>query len=92
VVIQKDQVHLVQGQVMGEVDGVQQLLPEIVQRVVIASDVASAFAALKGSESSFNPVGSATLQDYEVAAARLRAVVRGEDAGWPMLIAPEMQG
>lgn len=92
VVINKDQVHLVQGQVKGEVNGVLQLLPGIVQRVVIAADDVSAFAALKESEPGFASLGSATLQDYEATAARLRAVVRGEDTGWPMLIAPGMQG
>lgn len=78
---------------MVEVDGGLQLLPEIVQCVVIAADMRTAFDALKESNPKFNPVGSATLQDYEKVAARLRAIIRGEvtDDEWPVLIAPEMR-
>lgn len=89
--VMKTQVFLISGQYVRDVDGFQQLAPEIEQCVVIASDGPTAYKVIATNEPAFKPVGHATLQDYETAATKLRAVLKGETSGWKLLVAPGMK-
>lgn len=90
--VQKNQVFLVQGQMERLVDGVAQRGPEIEQRVVVAQDARVAYEVLAANEPGFKPIGRATLQDYENAATKLRAAIKGDNVGWIMHIAQGMAG
>lgn len=83
--IRKDQVFLIQGQVLYGDDGLQPS-PEIGQRVVVATNERMAYGLLAEKEPAFRPIGHATLQDYEATAAKLRAVLKGEDLSWDLLV------
>lgn len=86
--IAKNQVFLVQGQTL--TNGGQRLEETIEQIVVVAGDTEAMMAAIAQHAPDFRPVGWATLEAYEAAAAKLRAALKGEVTGWPLLVAPGM--
>jgi len=64
----------------------------VTQRVVVAQDQVTAYAALAASEPGFVVIGHATLQDYKSTSATMIGVLAGAQADWPLLIAPGMDG
>lgn len=79
---------LVSGQVIAEkVGGRHGLSPVVGQRVVVAQDELAAYALLATAEPGFRPVGHASLHDYEVAAAKLRAVATRQSTEWVLHVA-----
>lgn len=76
-------VYLVSGRVVErKVGGRVGLSSSLSQRVVFAQDVLAARALLAELEPAFQPIGLATLFDYEDAARRLRAVAEGRSDEW----------
>lgn len=76
-------VFLVSGQFRQQkVGGRGGVSADITQRVVFADDSAEAYKRLAEALPSFQPVGLASLFDYEDAARRLRAVVAGQSQEW----------
>ncbi len=88
--ISNSDVYLFQGQRKQLVDGVEQLLPAIEQRVVVAHDAEAAAGLLKKSEPKFSVVGFATLKQYEETAAQIRATLMGESKEWKVLFGKGM--
>jgi PleD family two-component response regulator len=88
--ISNSNVFLFQGQRMQLVDGVQQLLPAIEQRVVVAHDAETASTQLNKSAPDFSIVGYATLKQYEETAAQIRATLNGENKEWKVIFEPGM--
>lgn len=84
--VTKKQVFLISGQKKLATDSAITMDGEVSQCVVVASDPDAAFALLREQDSSFMPIGHATLEDYESAAAKLRSALRGQDVGIPVYI------
>jgi hypothetical protein len=83
-------VFLVSGQFRQQkVGGRGGVAPDITQRVVFAEDSAEAYRRLADALPSFQPVGLASLFDYEDAARRLRAVVAGQSQEWDTICAAQ---
>jgi len=77
-----------QGQVIRNIDGADQLLPEVEQRVVVAFDESTAMKLLGDREPKFKLLGYATLKDYEDTALNIRAAVTGIDDKWVVYVEP----
>lgn len=60
------------------------------ERVVVAPDAQAALGMLAANEPTFMVGGLYSLQDYEMAAGAMRAVLRGADSKWKLLVAPGM--
>jgi len=78
----KDQIFLMSGQ--------ESRHTAAVERVVVARDAQAARGVLAANEPAFLVGGLFSLQDYERAAGKLRAVLRGMDSGWKLLVAQGM--
>ncbi len=86
--VSKEQVFLVQGQVVQVVAGVEQVAPEIVQRVVVARNSGAAMSLIQSQSPEFRALGYASLKEYEDTVAKLRATLKGTSTDWPMLMEP----
>ena len=84
-------VFLAQGQLSKVVDGVTKTMPEIVQQVVVSDNAESAMALVKKVTPNFQLVGYASLEDYETTATKIRAVVDGVSAEFPLLVEPQLK-
>lgn len=80
----KDQIFLMSGQVSRHAD------TTVVEHVVVAQDAQAARGVLAANEPAFVVGGLYSLQDYERAAGKMRAVLRGVDSGWKLLVAQGM--
>ncbi|MEM8519049.1 hypothetical protein [Janthinobacterium sp. CAN_S7] len=78
----KDQIFLMSGQ--------ESRHTAAVERVVVARDAQAARRVLAANEPAFLIGGLFSLQDYEHAAKKLRAVLKGTDFGWKLLVAQGM--
>jgi hypothetical protein len=80
-----NQIFLVSGQATEEkVGGRGGLSPAVTQHVVVAEDAAAAYEALARNVKGFQPLGHASLAQYEQAAQKIRAVLAGESTDWPL--------
>lgn len=80
-------VYLVSGQMAVTVSGGEEVLPQVEQRVVVAEDARLAYECLATNEARFRPLGHATLHDYEDAAKKIRAALKGELNDWRLFVA-----
>lgn len=80
----KDQIFLMSGNVSVRTDSVA------AERVVVAQDERAARGVLAANEPAFLVGGLYSLQGYESAARKLRAVLKGADSGWKLLVAQGM--
>lgn len=86
--VMKSQVFLVQGQYATSAGA--SLGGAIEQLVVVAADSDAMAGVVAARAPDFQPVGWATLENYEATAAKLRAALKGEQTGWRVLVAPGM--
>lgn len=81
-------VYLVSGQMTVTISGGrEEVLPHVEQRVVVAEDARLAYECLATNEARFRPLGHATLHDYEDAAKKIRATLKGELSDWRLFVA-----
>lgn len=78
-------VFLVSGRVTASPAGA---LPEasggVVQRVVTADDEVAAFQVLREKEPHFQPIGIASLADYQAAVQGVLNTLAGKERAWPL--------
>jgi hypothetical protein len=85
-IIDPNRVFLVSGQMVErKVGGREGVGAAVVQRVVHADDAAAAYRALAEQDPAFQPLGVASLFDYEDAARRVRACIDGQSDEWPLV-------
>ena len=69
------------------------LAPTVEQRVVVAPNgLQEALELLAVQAPDFRTLGSVTLDDYERAAAKIRATLKGQETGWGLLLANGFKG
>lgn len=85
-------VFLISGQRQRSMpDGSMTLAPEIEQCIVVAQDDRAAYQSLAAADPDLQPVGHATLYEYERTAAKLRAALKGDETGWRLIVASGME-
>lgn len=90
-VISEKNVFLVSGRriSLGD-DGIEAISSVVEQCVVVAPSELDVYPSLEKSMPNFRPIGFASLSEYEDAAARIRACLRGEEVAWNLVLANGM--